>query len=95
MIAVVSVVIFLMLPPTRSTADDSEENYRNITLRLFQTHTNNSIPLFWWEVKENCSDPSYATFANMPYADCVSHLVMYMFNDKIFPSTISSIAAGG
>ncbi|XP_058821886.1 piezo-type mechanosensitive ion channel component-like isoform X2 [Topomyia yanbarensis] len=75
--------------------DDSEKNYRNITLRLFQTQTNSSNPLFWWEVKENCSDPSYAIFANMPYADCVSHLVMYMFNDKIFPSTISSIAAGG
>ncbi|XP_062548757.1 piezo-type mechanosensitive ion channel component isoform X4 [Armigeres subalbatus] len=75
--------------------DDSEENYRNLTLRLFQTHSNNSIPLFWWEVRENCSDPTYATFANMPYADCLSHLVMYMFNDKIFPSTISSIAAGG
>ncbi|XP_065092008.1 piezo-type mechanosensitive ion channel component isoform X11 [Ochlerotatus camptorhynchus] len=79
----------------QANTDDSEENYRNITLRLFQTHTNNTIPLFWWEVKENCSDPSYATFANMPYADCISHLVMYMFNDKIFPSTISSIAAGG
>ncbi|XP_055643566.1 piezo-type mechanosensitive ion channel component isoform X1 [Toxorhynchites rutilus septentrionalis] len=72
--------------------DESERNYRNITLRLFQTHTNNTIPLFWWEVKENCSD---GTFINMPYADCASHLVMYMFNDKIFPSTISSIAAGG
>ncbi|XP_055550145.1 piezo-type mechanosensitive ion channel component isoform X2 [Wyeomyia smithii] len=75
--------------------DDSERNYRNISLRLFQTHMNNTIPLFWWEVKENCSDPTSAMFINMPYADCFSHLVMYMFNDKIFPSTISSIAAGG
>ncbi|XP_055598919.1 piezo-type mechanosensitive ion channel component-like isoform X5 [Uranotaenia lowii] len=82
------------LIPTADT-DESERNYRNLTLRLFQTHSNNTIPLFWWEVKENCSDPTYATFANMPYADCLSHLVMYMFNDKIFPSTISSIAAGG
>ncbi|KAL9707746.1 hypothetical protein quinque_011264 [Culex quinquefasciatus] len=73
-------------------SDDSFRNYRNITLRLFQTHQNNSVPLFWWEVKENCTDNS---FVNMPYADCLSHLVMYMFNDKIFPSTISSIAAGG
>ncbi|XP_053696010.1 piezo-type mechanosensitive ion channel component isoform X3 [Sabethes cyaneus] len=75
--------------------DESERNYRNITLRLFQTHMNNTIPLFWWEVKENCTDPTSAMFINMPYADCFSHLVMYMFNDKIFPSTISSIAAGG
>ncbi|XP_058452791.1 piezo-type mechanosensitive ion channel component isoform X2 [Malaya genurostris] len=75
--------------------DDSEKNYRNITLRLFQTEPNSSNPLFWWEAKENCSDPTYAIFANMPYADCMSHLVMYLFNDKIFPSTISSIAAGG
>ncbi|XP_058124617.1 piezo-type mechanosensitive ion channel component isoform X2 [Anopheles coustani] len=75
-----------------ANTDSDLENLRNLRLRRFQNE--NSIT--WWEVQEDCSDSLYEKyFIRLPYADCDNYLVMYMFNDKIFPSTISSIAAGG
>uniref|UniRef100_A0A182PCF5 Piezo-type mechanosensitive ion channel component n=1 Tax=Anopheles epiroticus TaxID=199890 RepID=A0A182PCF5_9DIPT len=74
--------------------DDADENYRNMQLRqLFMDEKSNTS---WWEATEDCSDTLYEKyFSRLPYADCTNYLVIYMFNDKIFPSTISSIAAGG
>uniref|UniRef100_A0A182QXP0 Piezo-type mechanosensitive ion channel component n=1 Tax=Anopheles farauti TaxID=69004 RepID=A0A182QXP0_9DIPT len=74
--------------------DEADENYRNVQLRqLFIDETSNTS---WWEVREDCSDTLYEKyFSRLPHADCANFLVIYMFNDKIFPSTISSIAAGG
>ncbi|EAA15074.4 AGAP009276-PA, partial [Anopheles gambiae str. PEST] len=71
-----------------------EENYRNMQLRqLYMDETSNTS---WWQAMEDCTDTLYEKyFSRLPYADCTNFLVIYMFNDKIFPSTISSIAAGG
>lgn len=75
--------------------DDDERNFRNLTLKLYQTGTNANVQ-FWWEVTESCDEFYYTnTGGNNLYADCKDYIMMYMFNDKIFPSTISSIAAGG
>ncbi|XP_061515010.1 piezo-type mechanosensitive ion channel component isoform X16 [Anopheles gambiae] len=74
--------------------DEDEENYRNMQLRqLYMDETSNTS---WWQAMEDCTDTLYEKyFSRLPYADCTNFLVIYMFNDKIFPSTISSIAAGG
>uniref|UniRef100_A0A182NU57 Piezo-type mechanosensitive ion channel component n=1 Tax=Anopheles dirus TaxID=7168 RepID=A0A182NU57_9DIPT len=74
--------------------DEADENFRNMQLRqLYMDTTSNTS---WWEVREDCSDTLYEKyFSRLPFADCTNFLVIYMFNDKIFPSTISSIAAGG
>jgi piezo-type mechanosensitive ion channel component 1/2 len=82
-------------------ADDDDANYRNVSLRLHSTEPDNlneTSPTvqFWWEVKEDCLDANYnKKFKDMPFNDCNDHMVIYLFNDKLFPSTLSSLAAGG
>ncbi|XP_050088800.1 piezo-type mechanosensitive ion channel component [Anopheles aquasalis] len=77
-------------------SDTDLGNYRNLKLRLFRSSDNSAMMFQWWETREDCSDTLYEKYlSRLPYADCANYLVMYMFNDKIFPSTISSIAAGG
>lgn len=78
-------------------ADEDLENFRNLSLKI-----SHSIPddasgtQYWWEVKEECDDKAYIDlYSLLPFADCQNSLVFYTFNDKIFPSTISSYAAGG
>ncbi|XP_053665135.1 piezo-type mechanosensitive ion channel component [Anopheles marshallii] len=74
--------------------DEADENYRNMQLR--QLYMDEKSNVSWWEATEDCADALYEKyFIRLPYADCANYLVIYMFNDKIFPSTISSIAAGG
>lgn len=80
-----------------SESDDDKSNYRNLTLRLYEISLSNmSASQLWWEATESCDEPYYK---NIPedtlYANCHNHITMYMFCDKIFPSTISSIAGGG
>lgn len=78
--------------------DDDEQNFRNLTLKLYEEKVSSGTDPFsnlWWEVTENCSEWYYNDPGNPLYADCKKHITMYMFCDKIFPSTISSIAAGG
>ncbi|XP_035907430.1 piezo-type mechanosensitive ion channel component isoform X4 [Anopheles stephensi] len=74
--------------------DEADENYRNMQLR--QLYMDDKSNVSWWEATEDCTDTLYEKyFSRLPFADCTNYLVIYMFNDKIFPSTISSIAAGG
>lgn len=80
--------------------DDDEQNFRNLTLKLYEEKVStgtNPFSNLWWEVTENCSEWYFnePPGSNPLYADCHKHITMYMFCDKIFPSTISSIAAGG
>lgn len=67
-------------------------------MRLLQTGSNASLPQYWWEARELCGDvdPDYKNiFSMMPYSDCLTHITIYLFNDKIFPSTLGAIAGGG
>ncbi|XP_049282316.1 piezo-type mechanosensitive ion channel component isoform X3 [Anopheles funestus] len=74
--------------------DEADENYRNMQIR--QLYMDEKSNVSWWEATEDCGDTLYEKyFSRLPFADCANYLVIYMFNDKIFPSTISSIAAGG
>ncbi|XP_070500560.1 piezo-type mechanosensitive ion channel component isoform X4 [Chironomus tepperi] len=80
-------------------SDDDEINFRNLTLKLYEEQLGDvvlAMPQLWWEVTESCDEFYYKdTSGNNLYADCKKYMMMYMFCDKIFPSTISSIAAGG
>lgn len=80
-------------------SDDDEINYRNLTLKLYEEQLGVGVqgtPQLWWEVTESCDEFYYRdTSGNNLYADCKKYMTIYMFCDKIFPSTISSIAAGG
>ncbi|CAH1708045.1 unnamed protein product [Chironomus riparius] len=80
-------------------SDDDDVNFRNLTLKLYEEQLGDvvlAMPQLWWEVTESCDEFYYKdTSGNNLYADCKKYMMMYMFCDKIFPSTISSIAAGG
>jgi hypothetical protein len=77
--------------------DDDEANYRNLSLRLYESKLSDLSPSqFWWEALELCTEPyNGKSDDDSLYANCKKHITMYLFNDKIFPSTISSIAGGG
>jgi piezo-type mechanosensitive ion channel component 1/2 len=77
--------------------DDDDLNYRNLTLRMFESQIgNSSSSLMWWEANELCNESYYKNVKDdWLYSNCKEHITIYMFCDKIFPSTISSIAAGG
>lgn len=77
--------------------DDEEANYRNLSLKIYESKLSETAPsLFWWESTELCSEPyNDKAGKDFPYANCRNHITMYLFCDKIFPSTISSIAGGG
>lgn len=68
-----------------------ERYYRNLTLILHEKAEDK-----WWEVLEECNDEFYQkTLSQLPYADCKKSSVMYTFSDKLFPSTLSWLTAGG
>lgn len=77
--------------------DDDDANWRNLSLRMYDMRLPDGQPsLVWWEATELCTEPYYKiTQDTFLYANCHDHITVYMFCDKIFPSTISSIAAGG
>ncbi|CAO1304226.1 unnamed protein product [Diamesa serratosioi] len=78
-------------------SDDDKANYRNLTLRLFETSISNlTTTQLWWEATESCNEPYYKDIPeDTLYANCHNHITLYLFCDKIFPSTLSSIAGGG
>ncbi|XP_049867605.1 piezo-type mechanosensitive ion channel component [Pectinophora gossypiella] len=61
--------------------------YRNVQLRLERNR--NSM---YWRVREKCSDSDQ--LAALPLNNC-DMLVMYTFNDKLFPETLNFISGGG
>ncbi|XP_064212898.1 piezo-type mechanosensitive ion channel component isoform X20 [Tribolium castaneum] len=66
--------------------------FRTISLSL---DSSNDSVTEWWQIKENCTDLNYKMFLKkLPMADCNS-IIVYTFNDKIFPSTLSVLTGGG
>ena len=64
---------------------------RNISLRLFSANG-----VTWWEVKEVCTDAFYEkVIKKIPMNNCNDMVVLYSFNDKIFPATLNWVTAGG
>lgn len=74
--------------------DNEDLTFRNITIKIFQNDANGTVQT-WWAVNEVTTDKFYDSFiSKLPYAKSDA-LVVYLFNDKIFPQTLSSVAAGG
>lgn len=72
--------------------EQPEHYYRNLTLNLHEGTADEK----WWEVLEECSDDFYLkTLSQLPYANCNSSSVLYTFSDKLFPSQLSWLTAGG
>lgn len=77
---------------SKTFTENSPQNiYRNLTIQLNTTSTSS-----WWEIRESCNDKLYKRFfQHFPFEDCEKYLTMFMFNEKIFPSALSSIAVKG
>lgn len=68
--------------------------YRNVSLKLSQSDAPDPKSE-WWEIHEICDDFNYDYYLrDIPYSNC-DYLMLYTFNDKIFPETFSIITAGG
>ncbi|KAK9732190.1 Piezo [Popillia japonica] len=66
---------------------------RNISLKLRRDELNSELE--WWEIQEECNDTIYIKYlSSLPYEDC-SSIMLYAFNDKIFPEALGLITAGG
>lgn len=75
--------------------DDEHNSMRNITMKLSRTEANaNQASQMWWELKEDCTDINYKIIKNIPYSNC-EYLVMYTFNEKSFPASLSFLSGGG
>ncbi|XP_045536669.1 piezo-type mechanosensitive ion channel component isoform X2 [Papilio machaon] len=77
---------YQLMPPTTDD-DENARLYRNVELRLER-----ESGAMYWRVREDCEarDP----MASIPMNNC-DMLVMYTFNDKLFPETLNFISAGG
>lgn len=74
-----------------SDVKTEDEYFRNLTLKLHKQGDEK-----WWEVLEECTDDTYVNvLSHLPHADCASSSVLYTFSDKLFPSTLSWLTAGG
>lgn len=71
--------------------DEEAKTYRNATLNLLRTGGQE-----WWQMHEVCNDINFNTFLiGIPYEDCANSIILYTFNDKIFPPTLNFLTGGG
>ncbi|XP_052747026.1 piezo-type mechanosensitive ion channel component [Bicyclus anynana] len=78
---------YQLMPPIGANEPDDARYYRDVQMRLERDGGT-----MYWRVREACvtKDP----LASIPLNDC-SMLVMYTFNDKLFPETLNFISGGG
>lgn len=71
--------------------NDINNLYRNITLHLNDNNGN-----MWWRFSEDCADHLYVDkLSKLPYSDCKENNIIYTFNDKLYPSSLSPFIGGG
>ncbi|XP_018574920.1 piezo-type mechanosensitive ion channel component isoform X3 [Anoplophora glabripennis] len=71
--------------------DTKAKRYRNVTLNLLRTGGQE-----WWQIHEVCNDTNFNMFlSGIPYQNCSSSIILYTFNDKIFPPTLNFLTGGG
>ncbi|RZC37773.1 piezo-type mechanosensitive ion channel component 2 [Asbolus verrucosus] len=72
---------------------DAGKSFRTISLSLGSSTVDGTKE--WWKIQEACNDTNYEKFlSHIPYKDCDS-IILYTFNDKIFPSTLNILTGGG
>ncbi|XP_049822868.1 piezo-type mechanosensitive ion channel component isoform X3 [Aethina tumida] len=76
--------------------DESARRFRNLTLNLLRSSAGAvTSSKEWWQIHETCHDTNYnLSLSKLPYHDC-GQIILYTFNDKIFPSTLNLITGGG
>ncbi|XP_023706983.1 piezo-type mechanosensitive ion channel component isoform X4 [Cryptotermes secundus] len=79
-----------LMAPLASPLDAA---YRNLSLQY--NGDNRSSSQSWWSLEETCNDENYENFLKKIDDDHCSKLVMYTFNDKSFPKTLSFISGEG
>ncbi|PSN54799.1 hypothetical protein C0J52_01988 [Blattella germanica] len=67
--------------------------FRNMTLRY--NGVNRSSSQSWWSLTELCNDTNYDDYLKKIDEDGCNDLLMYTFNDKSFPKTLSFISGEG
>ncbi|CAF4785187.1 unnamed protein product [Pieris macdunnoughi] len=78
---------FQLMPAIGVNDVEDSRYYRNVQLRL-ERDRNTS----YWRVHESCEERD--PLASIPMNNC-DMLVMYTFNDKLFPETLNFISGGG
>jgi hypothetical protein len=76
--------------------DDTGDSYlyRNVTLQL-STDKECCAHQQWWILNETCTDNFYKNILNeIPLNDC-DYVMMFLFNDKAFPESLSFISGFG
>lgn len=65
-------------------------------MSLLLHSSNDTSQDYWWEAAEDCDSKDFRDiFQHLPFVSCGKHLTIFLFNDRIFPSTISLVTAGG
>ncbi|XP_018346601.1 PREDICTED: piezo-type mechanosensitive ion channel component isoform X2 [Trachymyrmex septentrionalis] len=89
----INVVTQLMKPLRLLGQSDTDEKYlyRNMSIRL-STDMTCCDHKQWWIVREACTDSDF--FNQIPLNDC-NYIMMFLFNDKAFPESLSFISGFG
>ncbi|XP_028128459.1 piezo-type mechanosensitive ion channel component isoform X5 [Diabrotica virgifera virgifera] len=75
--------------------DHRAMEFRNLSIRLLRDNEGN-LEQAWWKVNEMCGDPNYENFLDkIPLNDCKQSVILYTFNDKVFPPTLNILTQGG
>ncbi|KAJ8961206.1 hypothetical protein NQ318_008889 [Aromia moschata] len=78
----------LFMPKTEV---EEAKTYRNVTLKLLRDTDQE-----WWQIHEVCNDTNFvALLKDIPFQDCNNSVIVYAFNDKIFPPTLNFLTGGG
>ncbi|KYM80686.1 Protein PIEZO1 [Atta colombica] len=90
----ISVVTQLMEPLRLLLGQSDTDNrylYRNMSIRL-STDMTCCDHKQWWIVREVCTGSDF--FSQIPLNDC-NYIMMFLFNDKVFPESLSFISGFG
>ena len=69
--------------------------YRNISVQLMTKNSECCAKQQWWITKEDTSDPIYnILLKNIPLNDR-ENILMFLFNEKVFPESLSFISGFG
>ncbi|XP_043467298.1 piezo-type mechanosensitive ion channel component isoform X4 [Leptopilina heterotoma] len=87
-----------LLPYLMHQDEDTKKNkylYRNISLQISTTNLTCCSNQQWWVVQENVTDDIYNyLLSNVPLNDR-NYIMMFLFNEKAFPESLSFISGFG
>lgn len=65
---------------------------RDVVLRMFSDNGHS----IWWELSEQRNDEFHlGKLSKLPYANQTGNNIIYVFNDKLYPSSLSPYIGGG